>query len=168
MATVGIALGSNLGEKLPLLQSARDALRALITPHTDIIFAPIYRTSPVHCPEGSPDFYNTVLEIHYSDTPEALLLETQAIETLLGRLQKRIHNEARCLDIDILYFDELIHSSPDLQIPHPRLHQRRFVLEPLTEICPERVLPNQTLTIRELLEQLGNEQLPLEKLQASW
>lgn len=168
MATVGIALGSNLGDKLENLYTAREQLSVLATKGTQIISAPIYRTSPVLCPSGSPDFYNTAIEIIYEGEAEQLLSKTQETETLIGRKQKTVINQARCIDIDILYFNDLSMKTEKLELPHPRIHQRRFVLEPLAKICPERILPNQTLTIRQLLEHSYHNEPLIEELQATW
>ena len=168
MAIVGISLGSNLGKKLANLKSARDLLVELMPAKARHFQSPLYQSAPVDCPENAPDFYNTAIEIVYEGTPESLLHSTQQIESQLGRKQKLVMNEPRTIDIDILYFDDLVLSSDTLELPHPRMHERRFVLEPLSEICPDRILPNQTLTILELLESLCSSEPPLNRLQSNW
>jgi 2-amino-4-hydroxy-6-hydroxymethyldihydropteridine diphosphokinase len=168
MAIVGIALGTNLGKKIANLRAARDLLKELMPLHAKIIQAPIYQTIAVDCPEDSPDFLNTAVEIVYHGTPHQLLNKTKEIEKQLGREAKTIHNEPRVIDVDILYFDELKIQTPELEIPHPRIAERRFVLEPLSEICPNRILPIQTSTVFDLLQQLNKEEQPLVTLQSSW
>jgi len=168
MASVGIALGANLGDKLANIQAARDFLVKLMPQGAKILQSPIFQSTPLECPAGSPDFYNTAVEITYQGTPEQLLKETQEIEKKIGRVTKIVQNEARLIDLDILYFDDLTMDSNELQIPHPRISERRFVLAPLKEICPDRILPNQTLTILELLEELPETEQKLVEFQSSW
>ena len=169
MAVAGIGLGSNLGDSIANLQSARDYLALLSLNERVLNQASLYQSSPVDCPAGSPDFVNTALEICYNGSPESLLAETQKLETLLGRKPKTEHNEARLVDIDILYFDQCVLHTTTLELPHPRVHLRKFVLQPLQDICPNRILPNQTLTISELLERLNtSSEPPLKHLQSHW
>ena len=85
MPRAGIALGSNLGPRLANLQAAREWLSRLSRPGTALLQAPVYQTSPLACPDGSPDFFNTVVEIDYDGSPAELLQQTQAIEMTLGR-----------------------------------------------------------------------------------
>ena len=168
MAIVGIGLGSNLGKKLANLRSARNLLVELMPFKAKHFQAPLFQSAPVDCPESSPDFYNTAIEIVFEGTPESLLHQTQQIEKKLGRPEKVVMNEPRIIDLDILYFDDVILQSEALELPHPRIQERRFVLEPLIEICPERILPNQTLTILELFENLCSDEPPLTRLQSNW
>lgn len=168
MALVGIALGSNLGRKVSHISAARDLLAKLQPRNATLIQAPLYQSVPVDCPEGAPDFYNTAIEMVFDGSPQQLLQKTQEIETSLGRSSKKVENEARIIDVDILYFDDLILDTTELQLPHPRLHLRRFVLEPLSEVCPDRILPNQSMTVAELLENLISEEPPLFMERASW
>lgn len=168
MAQVGIALGSNLGDKGSSLVAARDALRSLSSEPDSLVQAPIYSSAPVDCPESSPDFYNTVIEICYSGTPEQLIQQTQALETQLGRTVKTVHNEARVIDIDILYMDSLCFHSDSLTLPHPRLQDRRFVLQPLADIASTRILPGQDLTVLELLNRLNSNEPELIQVLAHW
>jgi 2-amino-4-hydroxy-6-hydroxymethyldihydropteridine diphosphokinase len=168
MALVGIALGSNLGKKLANLRAARDLLKELMPLNARMIQAPLYQTAAINCPADSPDFFNTVVEMSFNGSPQQLLRKTRAIEKLLGRPEKTILNEPRVIDVDLLYFDDLIIDTPELEIPHPRMAERRFVLEPLSEICPHRVLPKQDLTILELLQELDKGKQPIVTLQSSW
>ena len=168
MANVGIALGSNIGLRLSHLREARDLLTELMPRNAKVLQAPIYQSTPVDCQDNSPDFYNTVLEIIYEGSPSQLLSKTQQIEKQLGRPEKMILNEPRIIDIDILYFDDIVIESNYLSIPHSRITERRFVLEPLAEINPELILPNEVLTISELLENLHTDEPALSMVQSHW
>jgi len=154
MARVGIALGSNLGERLAHLQAARLALREIATPGSPFLQASIYQTEPLLCPPGSPPFYNSVVELDYDGRPLDLLRITQDLEKSLGRSTVAIRNAPRVIDIDLLYFGTELIAHPELILPHPRLHQRRFVLQPLAEIRPELVLPGHFQSIHDLLRGL--------------
>lgn len=145
---VGIALGSNLGDRGALLEQGFDFLRSLsATNH--FLKSSIYETEPVDCPPGSPSFLNAVAEIGYPGTPRELLTILQHYEIQCGRAKVRPINAPRPLDLDILYFGSQVVQESDLVIPHPRLGQRRFVLEPLAEIRPELILPHDTKRIED-------------------
>jgi 2-amino-4-hydroxy-6-hydroxymethyldihydropteridine diphosphokinase len=150
---VGIALGSNLGDRLGNLCAARDALVDL-GHGKKILASRIYETDPVGCEPGAGRFLNAVIEIEYDGDPTELLEELIRIEESLGRDHKHARNVSRKIDIDILYAGELAVQNERLQLPHPRMHERKFVLRPLSDIRPDLVLPNQTRTVRELLAQL--------------
>jgi len=169
MATrVGIALGTNLGNRLTHLREARDMLRQLVDPDSLYLEAPIYQSEPVDCREGSPDFYNTVIEIDYIGEPYELLAKTQGIEFHLGREAVYERNAPRIIDIDILYFgNESLHDEV-LMIPHPRLIHRRFVLQPLNDIRPNLILPGDEVTISEHLRHLETDEPPLTLVQSVW
>jgi 2-amino-4-hydroxy-6-hydroxymethyldihydropteridine diphosphokinase len=156
---VGIALGSNLGDRLRNLRAARDLVADIAVPGTPVLEAAIYETAPVGCPEGSPDFYNTVIEVSYEGTAEELLDRTQAFQHELGRPLEAPRNAPRVIDIDLLYFGDQRVVSDRLELPHPRLTQRRFVLQPLADIRPELRLPGDGKTVREHLEALGDEEI---------
>ncbi len=167
-ARAAIALGSNLGNRLHHLQAARDRLRELSTEGSEFLQAPIYQTAPVACPDGSPDFYNTVVEIGYEGSPHELLEATQTIETELGRRPNPERNAPRLVDLDILYHGDARLTDGLLELPHPRLTSRRFVLQPLADIRPEFVLPGDTATIAEQLSHLDTDELPLVLVQSTW
>ena len=118
-----------------------------------ILRSSLYETDPVDCPPGSPKFVNAVVAlIHRADeTPEFLLKKLQALEREFGRQPKRLHNEARPLDLDLIAFGGEVRNTPELVLPHPRAHLRRFVLEPLAQIAPDLVLPGQTQNVSQLL-----------------
>ena len=102
----------------------------------------VYLSSP-QGPDDQPDFYNAVVRIHSIVQPMALLKILQEIESQMGRVRTRRWGE-RCIDLDLLLFDDLILHSDKLDIPHPRAHERRFVLDPLIELLGEAyALPGQ-------------------------
>lgn len=137
MARTGIALGSNLGDRAANIRAALDGLRGIATPGAPISAASLYETQPVGCPDGSPAFLNTVVEIEWAGDPLELLGETRALEIRLGRTPNPVRNAPRMIDIDILYCGEVTIDHVDLVLPHPRMHQRLFVLMPLSEIRPD-------------------------------
>lgn len=169
MATrVGIALGSNMGDRIGNLRAARDLLRGLAPDGVHFEQAPIFQSEPVDCPKGSPDFFNTVIELDYVGAPVRLLEDTQAIEFHLGRKPSAELNAPRVIDIDILYFDDQIIDAGIVVIPHPRMTHRRFVLQPLSEIRPQLTLPGDRVTISEHLRRLDSEEPELTLVQAQW
>lgn len=149
-----MALGSNLGDRFANLKSARTQLAKLPELRAPILSSRIYETDPVGCGPGAPTFFNAVVEFDYNATPVGLLQQLREIEKLLGRPRKHARNLSRLMDLDILYFGDQIVNRGDLQIPHPRMIERRFVLEPLAEIRPELILPKQTQTVAALLARL--------------
>ncbi len=148
---VGIALGSNLGDRHAHLQQAVDSLRELATPGESFLVSRIYETDPVDCPPGSSTFLNAAIEIDWTLTALDLLRNLQELEREAGRPSVRDVNSPRPLDLDILYFGDQIVDSLDLVIPHPRLTSRLFVLAPLADIIPARILPGQASTVAQLL-----------------
>jgi 2-amino-4-hydroxy-6-hydroxymethyldihydropteridine diphosphokinase len=114
----------------------------------------LLRSAPVDCPPGSPPFVNAVVAFRprSGETPESLLAKLQQLETTFGRQPKKVMNEPRPLDLDLIALGNEIRSTPALTLPHPRAHQRQFVLEPLSQIAPELVLPGQTKTVAELVK----------------
>ena len=169
MATrVGIALGTNLGDRIGNLRAARELLRGLTPVGVHFEQAPIYQSEPVDCPDDAPDFYNTVIELDYVGEPAQLLEDTQAIEFHLGRQASAAPNAPRVIDIDILYFDQLVIDAGLVVIPHPRMIHRRFVLQPLAEIRPQLTLPGDRVTISEHLRRLDSGERELTLVQAQW
>lgn len=135
MPATGIALGSNIGDRVANLCAALNGLRALSA--TAPIAASLYQTTPVGCPDGSPPFLNSVVEIDWPGDPLGILAETQTLESRLGRAANPVRNAPRVIDLDILYHGESQLTSPSLTLPHPRMMLRRFVLMPLAEIRPD-------------------------------
>jgi 2-amino-4-hydroxy-6-hydroxymethyldihydropteridine diphosphokinase len=150
---IGIALGSNIGDRLENLRAARKAVTHLAGDRS-LLQSAVYETEAVGCEPGAGKFLNAVIEIEHDGDPTALLEELIRIEQSLGRKRDHARNTSRKIDIDILYADELNVKNEQLELPHPRLHLRKFVLRPLADIRPDLVLPNQTMTVRELLAQL--------------
>lgn len=149
-----IALGSNLGDSRRLILRAIERLEELS--EQPLRKSSLFETAPVDCPPGSPNFVNAVVQVipQESETPESLLKKLQELEKEFGRMPKKVLNEARALDLDLIAFRDETRTTPELTLPHPRAHLRRFVLEPLAEIAPELVLPGQGRTVAELLTQL--------------
>ncbi|MGA0846962.1 MAG: 2-amino-4-hydroxy-6-hydroxymethyldihydropteridine diphosphokinase [Luteolibacter sp.] len=150
----GIALGSNLNSPHSQILEGVRLLRQIAEPEQAFLEASIYRTAPLDCPDGSPEFLNTVVEIGWAGTPRQLLEITRQIEVDAGRRRSGVRNAPRTLDLDLIYCGNLVIDEPDLQIPHPRAMERRFVLVPLAEIRPALILPGQGLSVAELLARL--------------
>jgi 2-amino-4-hydroxy-6-hydroxymethyldihydropteridine diphosphokinase len=146
-----VALGSNLGDAATLVRQAMDHLQAFST--APLLLSSLWPTRPVDCPPGSPPFINAMAGLcpPSEETPLTLLRRLQKLEAAFGRKPKKILNEPRLLDLDLIAFGSLVVHHPDLELPHPRAHLRRFVLQPLAEIAPDFILPGQTRTVRELL-----------------
>jgi 2-amino-4-hydroxy-6-hydroxymethyldihydropteridine diphosphokinase len=151
---VVIALGSNLGDSRKIILDAMERLAAFA--EGKMVRSSLWQTVPVDCPPGSPAFLNAVVvfEPKPGETPETLLHKLKSLEREFGRRPKTIHNEPRPLDLDLIAFGNETHGTSELALPHPRAHERRFVLEPLNEIAPEFVLPGQSNTVARLLAQL--------------
>lgn len=146
-----VALGSNLGDSPAVIIRAMDQLELMSA--EPLRRSSLWRSEPVGCPPGSPSFINAVVGLlpRSDATPETLLARLQDLEKEFGRRPKRVHNEPRPLDLDLIVFGSLIRATAQLTLPHPRAHLRRFVLDPLVELAPDLVLPGQSKTARELL-----------------
>jgi len=149
---VGIALGSNQGDRLRHLQAALDWLKTISL--TPIRYSRVYETAPVECPEGSLPFLNAVCEITFEGDLLKLLSQMRAFEQQEGRPLHYPKNAPRPLDLDLLYAGDLVLESDVLTLPHPRMLQRRFVLQPLSDIRPDLVLPQQTKNVQQHLTEL--------------
>lgn len=154
----GIALGSNVGDRLANLRAAYRNVANLSSDPAAVRCSSIYETSPVDSPPGVSSYLNAVMEIEYDRPAIALLDSLLQIERALGRPSKRPRNAPRTIDLDLLYVGNSTLNSPEIIIPHPRITQRRFVLEPLAEVVPGLVLPGQTHPIRQLLMGLKTEE----------
>jgi 2-amino-4-hydroxy-6-hydroxymethyldihydropteridine diphosphokinase len=150
-----VALGSNLGDSVHIIVQAVERLRTFTG--APLVRSSLWRSDPIDCPPGSPPFVNAAVAFMptASETPESLLLKLQQMERECGRMPKRVLNEARPLDLDLIAFGSATRQSPTLTLPHPRAHVRRFVLQPLAEIAPDFILPGQSQSVRQLLESLG-------------
>jgi 2-amino-4-hydroxy-6-hydroxymethyldihydropteridine diphosphokinase len=154
-----IALGSNLGDSRAIVQRAMDRLQAISS--QPLLRSSLYETAPVDCPPGSPRFINAVAVVSPKarETPETLLAQLQTLEKEFGRQPGKVHNEPRWLDLDLLSFGSELRSTEQLTLPHPRAHQRRFVLEPLSEIAPDYIFPGQSKAVRQLLADLHDTEI---------
>jgi 2-amino-4-hydroxy-6-hydroxymethyldihydropteridine diphosphokinase len=153
-----IALGANLGDPLATVTAAVAALREL--PDTAFIAASsLYRTAPVGL-RHQPDFINAVVELS-AVLPAPTLLDTLfAIEARFGR-QRSVKDAPRTLDLDLLLYGDDVSADPQLTLPHPRMHERAFVLAPLAEIAPHLTIPGHG-SVGELLLRCADQ--PIEKL----
>ena len=134
-----IGIGSNLGDPTFQVGRAIQALATLPFCHP-IAHSPLYRTAPVGGPPGQPDYINAVAALDTGLTPYQLLMALQTLELAQGRT-RNVRWEARTLDLDLLLYDQLTSDDPWLTLPHPRLHERAFVLYPLRDIAPDLHIP---------------------------
>ena len=133
-----VALGANLAEPVEQVRAALVALTRL--PESRLLRASsLYRTAPVGI-HGQPDFINAVAALETTLSPQALLTALFAIEAQFGR-RRDFFRAPRTLDLDLLLFDDLIIDTLQLQLPHPRMHLRAFVMAPLVEIAPDCRIP---------------------------
>ncbi len=162
--TAYLGLGTNLGERRKNLEWAAELLfRSPSEPLNHGRLKPVSNLQPLRsssvyetAPWGyanQPDFLNCVLEVETGLTPEQLLNITQAVEREMGREWSVMYGP-RAIDVDILFYGAIIIEQPNLQIPHPRLHQRAFVLVPLAELAPELTHPVLELTVREMMPEV--------------
>lgn len=151
MATVYLSLGSNLGNSADYLKRAQAELvrYGIINAESSL-----YTTEPVDYLD-QPWFLNQIIKFTTQLDPETLLVIVQKIEKKLGR-ERAIRFGPRTIDIDILFYDAIMLETPKLVIPHPRLHERRFVLAPLAQIAPEFRHPALQKTIVELLQTVAD------------
>ncbi len=145
-----LSLGANLGDRMKSLSSAREFLAGLGRIEQ---LSPVYQTSPVGL-DQAPFFLNAVLHLASQLEPADLLREIKSYEKKAGRDQEQGHNRSRLIDIDILAAPGLTVDLPGLQIPHPRLHGRLFVLKPLADIAPGLNHPLLQKSISSLLAEL--------------
>jgi 2-amino-4-hydroxy-6-hydroxymethyldihydropteridine diphosphokinase len=152
MPTVYLGLGANLGKRRETI----DAALARLADHPAICVCAVsalIETAPVGGPAGQPNYLNGAAAIETNLDPAALLAELKRIEHDLGRRDGPRWGP-RPIDLDILLYGDLALDTPDLTIPHPRLRERRFVLEPLAEIAPDAIDPVTGLAVRALLARL--------------
>ncbi len=152
--TAYLSLGSNLGDRAANL---RAAVTQMDVAGRLLAVSALYETQPVDVPD-QPWFLNCVAAIATDKTPRELLKLVLQVEAVMGRLRMR-DKGARKIDIDVVLFGDRVVDEPGLKIPHPGMHRRRFVLEPLVEIAPEARHPELGKTARELLAELADGQM---------
>lgn len=149
-----IGLGANLGDARAALRAAVAALRAL--PQTRLVAcSSIYRTAPID--SSGPDYFNAVVAVSTQLSPQELLTGLQAIELQHGR-ERPYRNAPRTLDLDLLLYHQQILQTPTLTLPHPRMHERAFVLLPLAEIAPQARIPGRA-DLAELLQSVAGQRV---------
>lgn len=149
-----IALGTNLGDRLANLRAAIDALLPEV-PVVDKSY--VYETPPWGF-EDQPAFLNMVIKAETKLEPEALLTYLKRLEVDLGR-EQNFRWGPRLIDLDILFYDDLVLDSPPLVIPHPRLHERAFVLVPLADVAPDLVHPVLQRSVSDMLAELDTQEI---------
>jgi 2-amino-4-hydroxy-6-hydroxymethyldihydropteridine diphosphokinase len=148
-----VGIGSNLQDPRRQVERAFEELDAM--PHTRVVKrSSLYRSAPVGYAD-QPDFINAVAQLETALSAQRLLYELQQIEQRHGRV-RGFSNAPRTLDLDILILGNLVTSSAALTLPHPRMHERKFVLEPLYEVAPHASIPGMG-TVREYLEKTENQ-----------
>ena len=152
MARAYVGIGSNLGDRRKQMYEAIDLLRG----HGGIqvlAVSSLIESEPVGGPHGQPAFLNGALELETDLDPLALLDVLLSVEDRLGRVRS-VHWGPRAIDLDLLLYDLRVIAQERLEVPHPKMRERRFVLEPLAEIAPDAVDPATGLTANELLNRL--------------
>lgn len=154
---VVIGLGSNLGERFETLQGAVDALAD--TPNVWITgVSPVYESQPLDCPPDSQMFLNAVVLADTTLSAHRLLERAQAIEDAFGRTRSEVKNSPRTLDVDLIAVGDRRSDTDVLRLPHPRGHERPFVLQPWFDLEPDAELPGMG-PVSELLAKVGNDGL---------
>ena len=150
-----LSLGSNLGDRFAALTNACQAVTASNVAKV-LAISPIYETEPIDPPPACPqlDYLNCIIIIITQLTAPQLLEFLQSIEIKMGRLPTSQPNMPRCIDIDIITFDDLQITLPTLTLPHPRARKRRFVLEPLADLRPDFIFPGDNRPIHAILSEL--------------
>ncbi len=154
MSLAHVGLGANLGDARAALDAALQAMAGL--PRTQLLrCSSIYRSAPID--SSGPDYLNAVAELQTTLAPLELLRHLQAIELGQGR-ERPYRNAPRTLDLDLLLHDALVLDSPELTLPHPRLHERAFVLLPLAELAPQLQVPGRG-PVAALLEEVRDQRI---------
>lgn len=153
MPRVFIGVGSNLGDRAGYFEFAKKEILQS-GKFTDLRCSPVYETEPVTAEGGL--FLNSVWSVETDLSPRELLKKLQAVEAAAGRRRDK-PNQARTLDLDILFYGEQVILDPDITVPHPRLHERAFVLIPFCDLACEWGHPVLGKTIKQLLEELNKQ-----------
>lgn len=149
-----VAIGSNLGDRFANIKNARAEISATPGVLPPVRSSAIYETEPIGCEAGAPKFLNAVVAFEYEGGASALLGSLVAIEEGGGRPRAHAKNVSRMLDLDLLFCGDVEADSVELQLPHPRIATRHFVLAPLADVCRDLILPRQTSSVGELLHRL--------------
>ena len=148
-----VSMGSNVGDRLAKLQGGLDSLAD--TPEVWVTaVSPVYETEPVDAPEGSETFLNAVVLVDTTLPAHMLLDRALAIESAFGRQRTEVHNAPRSLDVDLIVVGDRRADDANLVLPHPRAHERAFVLAPWVDIEPDAEIPDAG-PVAELLEKVG-------------
>jgi 2-amino-4-hydroxy-6-hydroxymethyldihydropteridine diphosphokinase len=159
-----IGIGTNLGDKAANYREAIARIAGL--PETRVLRqSSVYETDPVGAPDLKGPFFNGVIEIETEIPADALMRRLLAIERTMGRKRVpgrkpvgRLRYKPRVIDLDLLFFNKELRDAPALTLPHPRLHERRFVLAPLVELAPALIHPKLNASISDLLANLKSPQ----------
>lgn len=157
MHTAYIGFGSNLGDSLSILEQVKSEINA----SRDLLLkkvSPVYRTQPLDVTDKQKDYTNAVFEVETSLLPEDILTQLTAMEDRHGRQRGKSKNSARTLDLDLLLVGNYSVRSDYLTLPHPRIHQRAFVLLPLFDLSPELEVPGQG-SVSALLENVRDQEI---------
>lgn len=152
MTKVAFAIGGNIGDVPKTFSCAIKMLEQ--NGFSNVVVSSFYSNPALNCVLGTPDFINGAIIGKWNKTPEELLALTQKIENTLGRPEIHKSNTSRTIDIDIILFGNMIISTKELIVPHPRAKEREFVLIPLNEIAPDWVFPNTKKTVKTTLTEL--------------
>lgn len=166
MVTALVAVGSNLGDRLDNVQAGVKGVDLL--PDTEVVaVSKLYETAPVGGPDDQGAYFNAVVVVETSLGAAELLADLHRIEA--GQERERIvHWGPRTLDLDLLLYGDLVVERPELVVPHPRLHERRFVMVPLCDVAPGLVHPVLGVTMHDLLDALPAEPGDLTELDDDW
>jgi len=151
---VYLALGANIGKPVETMRLAAAEIAGGVLGQA--LGSSLWQTEPVNCPPGSPPFINAALgfEPKPGTTSESLLEQLLQLEARLGRERTGLTNEPRIIDLDLIVFGDEQHKAATLMLPHPRAHERQFVLAPLAEIAPGLIFPGHTKTVLSQLDEL--------------
>ena len=156
---MGANLPSSYGSPLETLHAAISTLEGLSV--SPLRCSSFWQSEPLDCPPDSPVFTNAVVGLipHNDETPHSFLEKLQNIENKFGRSRSGLLNEARVLDLDLLVFKSVEMSEEKLTLPHPRMHERLFVLAPLSELSADLLIAGQQFTVKDLVKTLADQSI---------